>query len=275
MLGTLPAGFRAILLTGAAGQLGQYLRETLRGIAPLIRLTDIKPMPAAREGEEVVQADLADAAAAGRLVEGIDLVIHFGGIPEEDSWDNILASNIQGCHNLWSAAHRTGVRRVIYASSNHAIGMYPRTRRLDTDAPPRPDTLYGLSKAFGEQLARMYWDRHGLEAVALRIGSCFPEPRDERMLATWLSYPDLSRLVLCCIRAPVVDYTVVYGMSANPATWWDNGKVDFLGYRPQDSAEVFAERIAAQGVLRDPDDPAVRYHGGHFVPLDFTPGRSR
>ena len=162
------------------------------------------------------------------------------------------------------------MKRVIFASSNHAIGMYPRTQRLDTDAPPRPDTLYGLSKAFGEQLARYYFDKHGIEAVCLRIGSCFPEPRDERMLATWMSYADLARLCRRCLEAPVVDCTVVYGVSANARLWWDNSKVDFLGYRPEDSAEFYAEKVRAGGGRFTPPDPAALFHGGHFVPIGYT-----
>ena len=262
--------FERILITGAAGNLGRHLRDSLRDVAPLLRLSDIRAMAAARAGEETVVCDLGDFAAVRRLMEGIDLVLHFGGIPEEDRWDRIVAANIEGAHNVWEAARQAGVKRIVFASSNHAIGMYPRTRRLDTDAPPRPDTFYGLSKAFGEQLARMYWDKHGLEAVCLRIGSCFPEPRDERMLATWLSYDDLTRLCRCCIEAPLVEFTVVYGVSDNDRCWWDNSGVEFLGYRPRDSAGRFAASIAARAEPRSREDPAVRFQGGHFVPPGYT-----
>lgn len=264
--------FETILITGAAGNLGGVLRDALRDAARILRLSDVREMSPAREGEQIVTCDLSDFGAVRRLMAGVDLVLHFGGIPEEDRWDNILSANIVGAYNVWESARQAGVKRIVFASSNHATGMYPRTRRLDTDAPPRPDTFYGLSKAFGEQLARMYWDKHGLESVCLRIGSCFPEPRDERMLATWQSYADLTRLCLCCIEAPLVEFSVVYGVSANERSWWDNSKVDFLGYRPQDSAEVFAEKIAAERTAANPDDPAVRFQGGHFVPPGYTRG---
>lgn len=267
---SLNPAFRSILLTGAAGNLGRLLRGALRGSVPLLRLSDIREMDPAQAGEETVVCDLADFEAVRALMEGIDLVLHFGGIPEEDRWDRILSANIAGAHNVWEAARLAGVKRIVFASSNHAIGMYRRTRRIDTDAAPRPDTFYGLSKAFGEQIARMYWDKHGIESVCLRIGSCFPEPRDERMLATWLSYDDLTRLCRCCIEAPMVDFTVAYGVSANSRRWWDNSRVAYLGYRPHDSADCFAAGIAARGELRLPSDPAVRFQGGHFVPPGYT-----
>jgi len=259
-----------LLITGAAGNLGRHLRETLRGFAPVVRLSDIAPMAPARDGEEVIQADLADLAAVERIADGVDAVLHFGGIAQEAPWDAILPSNIVGCYNMWEAARRAGVKRIVHASSNHAIGMYPRTQVIDTGVMHRPDGYYGLAKAFAEDLARMYWDKHGIEAACLRIGSCFPEPTGERMLATWLSYDDMARLCRACLEAPVLEFTVVYGMSANDRLLWDNGKAAFLGYRPQDSAAPFAEKILAAGPAPDPRDPAVRFHGGAFSAQDYT-----
>lgn len=262
-----------ILITGAAGNLGGMLRRELRGLAPHLRLTDIAPMPPAGEGEEVAACDLADFAGMLRLMDGVDAVLHFGAIPREDSFDAILRSNILGTYNVFEAARRQGVRRIVFASSNHAIGMYRRTDRIDADAPMRPDSHYGLAKCFGENLARMYWDKHGIEAACLRIGSCFPEPTGERMLATWLSYGDLARLVRCCVEAPHLGFVVVYGASDNRRRWWDNRKAGFLGWQPQDSADAFAERILAEAQSADPDDPAVLFQGGSFAAADYRSGR--
>ena len=262
--------WKRILITGAAGSLGAHLRTELRGSAPVIRVSDLRQMPPAGDGEEVIYCDLADFEAVKQMMVGVDAVLHFGGIPVEDSWDNILQANIRGAYHVWEAARLAGVQRIVFASSNHAIGMYRRTERIDTDAPPRPDTFYGLSKAFGETLARMYFDKHGIEAACLRIGSCFPKPSDERMLATWLSYADMARLCKRCIEAPIIGCMVVYGVSDNDRSWWDNRKVDFLGYRPKDSAESFAPEILSASPFKNPGDPAVMYHGGHFVPPGYT-----
>lgn len=250
-----------LLITGAAGNLGTVLRTGLADLADTLRLSDVAPLSPPGPNEEIVQADLADLDAVLAMIEGVDVIVHFGGISGEADWERILPSNIVGCYNVWEAARRHGVRRVIHASSNHAIGMYDRTERLGVDASHRPDTYYGLAKAFAEDLGRMYFDKYGIEAACLRIGSCFPEPRDERMLATWLSYPDLVQLVRRCIEAPKLGFAVVYGVSDNDRSWWDNSGAGFLGYRPQDNAERFASRFLP---VADNDDPRHRYHGGHF-----------
>lgn len=254
-----------ILITGAAGRLGSHLRETLKPLARSIRLTDIAPLGPARDGEEVLEADLADEAAVFELMADVDAVVHFAGIVREAPFADILRANIVGGHNVWEGARRAGVKRVVFASSCHAVGMYRRDERIDADAPKRPDSFYGLSKCFTEDLARLYFDRYRVEAACLRIGSCTVEPTNERMLATWLSRPDLTRLVTACLSAPYLGFAVLYGMSANPKSWWDNARADYLGYRPQDSAEIFRDRISAEPDPLDRNAPTVKYQAGPFA----------
>ncbi|HVE52617.1 MAG TPA: NAD(P)-dependent oxidoreductase [Ramlibacter sp.] len=254
-----------LLLTGAAGGLGRVLRPRLRPRCSLLRVSDIAAMDPAAPGEEVVQVALEDRAAVHRLLAGVDAVVHLGGISTEHPFDAILQANIVGTYNVYEAARRHAVKRIVFASSNHVTGFYRQDEVIAADAPARPDGYYGLSKAFGEDLARFYFDRYGIETVCLRIGSSFPEPKDRRMLATWLSYDDLERLVVASLTAPVVGHSIVYGMSDNTTTWWDNTAARHIGFRAQDSSEPFrASREAAQPTL-DRDDPAVLYQGGAFV----------
>jgi len=253
-----------LLLTGAAGGLGKVLRERLKPYADVIRLSDLAPLTATGEGEEAVHCDLADKAAVDRLVCGCDAIVHLGGVSVERPFEEILEANIKGVFHLYEGARRHGVKRVVFASSNHVIGFHKQGELLDADSPARPDSYYGLSKAYGEDLSRFYFDRYGIETACLRIGSSFPEPKDRRMLVTWLSYRDLTELVRCCLFAPRLGHTIVYGMSANRDKWWDNGKAAHLGFQPQDSSEPFRGKVEA---LPPPaaDDPAAMYQGGGFV----------
>jgi uronate dehydrogenase len=253
-----------LLLTGAAGKLGGWLRPQLARRPEGLRSTDLRPLAPALPGEEVVEADLADAAAVDRAVAGCGAIVHFGAVSVEDSFDAILQANIVGTHNLLEAARRHGVRRIVYASSIHVVGFYPTSERIDADAPPRPDSYYGVAKAFGENLARLYVEKAGMEVACLRIGVAQPEPTSPRNLWTWLSLPDLLRLVETCLDAPRLGFAILYGISDNRRRWWDNARstVPFL---PQDDAERFADRLLPD--RRDPEDPGVRYHGGPFVAL--------
>jgi uronate dehydrogenase len=257
--------FRRLLLTGAAGQLGVLLREAVKPWADIVRLSDLAPMAPAGEGEEVVQCDLADRAAVLALVDGVDAVLHFGGVSVETPFAPILQANILGVANLYEAVHRHGVRRVVFASSNHAIGMYRTTERIDADMPLRPDGYYGVSKCFGESLSRYYFDRFGIETVCLRIGSCCPAPKTVRMLSTWCSFADLVELLRCSLFMPRVGHTIAFGVSDNPGAWWDNSAAGHLGYRPRDSSTAFAELFPDSGQYPDPDDLPSQYHGGPFV----------
>jgi len=256
--------FDRLLLTGAAGNLGGTLRTRLRGLARELRVTDRRDPGEAAEGEVVRVAALEDAAAIDGLVDGVDAIIHFGGIMRED-WDAILAANVVGLYNLYEAARRHKVKRVVYASSNHATGFYGTDEVIGPRDPVRPDTLYGLSKTWGENIARLYYDRYGIETACLRIGSAFTEPRDLRMLATWLSYDDLERLVRACLTAPKVGHTIVYGVSRNSRCFWDNTLAGHIGYAPQDSADDYREALEARLPPLDPGEDGAVYQGGPFV----------
>jgi uronate dehydrogenase len=257
--------FNRLLLTGAAGGLGKVLRERLRPYANILRLSDIGEMaPAAGPHEEVVRCDLADKAGVHQLVEGVDAIVHFGGVSVERPFEEILGANICGVFHIYEAARRHGVKRVVFASSNHVIGFYKQDEHLDAHCQRRPDGYYGLSKSYGEDMASFYFDRYGIETVSIRIGSSFPEPANRRMMSTWLSYDDLTQLLERSLYTPNVGHTVVYGMSANRDVWWDNSKAAHLGYQAKDSSEVFRDKVEAQP-LPAADDPARIYQGGAFV----------
>lgn len=255
-----------LLLTGAAGGLGRVLRASLKPHARVLRLSDIAPLGEADEGEEIAPCDLADKAAVHRLVQGCNAIVHLGGLSTEHAFEQILEANIKGTYHVYEAARRHGAKRVVFASSNHVIGFHEQGQLLDAGALHRPDSYYGVSKAFGEDLSRFYFDRYGIESACLRIGSSFAEPRDRRMLVTWLSYRDLTELIRCCLFAPRLGHTIVYGASANRDRWWDNAGAAHLGFKPRDSSEPWRERVEAQPPLA-PDDPAGKYQGGGFVKL--------
>ena len=237
--------FKRLLLTGAAGNLGRVLRPRMKHYCDVLRLSDLAPMDPAGAGEEVVQAPLEDLAAMQSLLQDVDAVLHFGGVSIEKPFDVVLPANIVGAYNVYEAARQRGVKRIVFASSNHVIGFYSQGETITPQALPRPDSYYGLSKAFGENLAQFYFDRYGLETVSLRIGSCWPEPTDRRMLASWLSYDDLERLLVAALSAPVVGHSVIYGVSDNRSTWWDNSAARHIGYRPEDSSEPWRAQLAA------------------------------
>ncbi len=253
-----------LLLTGAAGGLGQVLRERLKPYADILRVSDLAKLSPAGEDEEAVQCDLADKPAVDQLLVGCNAVVHLGGVSVERPFEEVLEANIKGVFNLYEGARRHGVQRIVFASSNHVIGFHKQGDMLGADCARRPDSYYGLSKAYGEDLSRFYFDRYGIETACLRIGSSFPEPKDRRMLITWLSYRDLTELVRCCLFAPRLGHTIVYGMSANRDKWWDNSKAAHLGFHPQDSSETFRAKVEAQPPL-DPADIATLYQGGGFV----------
>ena len=257
--------FERLLLTGAAGGLGRVLRPRLKRYCNALRLSDIAELGAAEEGEELRPVLLEDRAAVLELLEGVSAVVHLGGVSTEASFEPVLQANIVGLYNLYEAARKHGVKRIVFASSNHVTGFYRQDEVISPADPMRPDGLYGISKAFGENLSRYYFDRYGIETACLRIGSSFPEPRDRRMLSTWLSYDDLERLVLACLTAPVVGHSVIYGVSDNRTVWWDNTSAAHLGFRPQDSSEPFRAAAEARQPSIDLADPASIFQGGAFV----------
>ncbi|SFF17204.1 uronate dehydrogenase [Actinacidiphila alni] len=263
---------RTVLLTGAAGGLGTLMRGLLPAYGYDLRLFDVRPVEGAPDGAKVFTADLTDRDALREAVHGVDAIMHLAGISLEAPFEKILRSNIEGTYHLYEAAREEDVRRIVFASSNHAVGFTPRPQGtpvpseslIPVDTPRRPDTYYGLSKCFGEDLAQLYADLHGIDTVSVRIGSCFPEPTTVRMLSVWMSPADGARLFHAALSAGTTGHTVVYGSSANTRLWWDLSGARALGYEPQDDSEPYAAAlIAAQGEL-DPDNPAHANLGGQF-----------
>ena len=258
--------FKRLLLTGAAGNLGRELRPRLKAYCDTLRLSARgDTLGAAGPGEELALADLADKAAVFAALDGVEAVVHMGGVSTEQTWESIRDGNITGMVNLYEAARHHGVKRIVFASSNHVTGFYRQDEVVSPRDPVRPDGFYGLSKCFGENLAQLYWDRFGIETVSVRIGSSFAAPKDRRMLATWMSFDDTERLIVAALTAPVVGDSILYGMSDNATTWWDNTSARHIGYRPQDSSDVFRSEVEARQQTVDLGDPAVRYQGGAFV----------
>ncbi len=256
---------KRLLITGAAGGLGSMCRNRLTHLAKILRLSSRSDLGTPEPHEEIVRCDLADKAAVEDLVEGCDGIVHLGGQAKEASWEVIRSANIDGMFNLYEGARKHGVKRILFASSNHAIGFHRQTERLDASAPARPDGLYGVSKVFGEALASMYHDKFAIETACVRIGSCFPEPTNHRMLATWMSYDDFVRLVERVFTVPVLGCPIIYGASDNDASWWDNSAVSYLGWRPQDNSEAHRARLDAAMSPPRPDAPDAIYQGGRFT----------
>ncbi len=259
---------KKLVLTGAAGRLGSYLREPLSKLCDELVSTDINDVGKLYEGETFIKADLASFDDMMGVIEGADMVVHMGAFVDEGPFEQLLGPNFVGSYNVWEAAHKHGVRRVIYGSSIHAVGMYPKNEFIDTEVPHRPDTFYGLAKCFTEDLGRMYWEKRGLESVHMRILSA-AQVNNPRALGSWLSYDDLIQLVTRCIDTPVTGFAIIYGVSNNDRAPVDNAKAAFLGYRPKDNAEQFAEQVLAEAEPLDPHDVGHMCHGGPFASVDL------
>ncbi len=254
-----------LLMTGAAGGLGVAMRDRLKANCEVLRLSDVRDFGPAKNAEEIFLTDLADAAAVDKMVQGVNAIVHFGGMSVEGPFEPILQANILGVYNLYEAARKYGVKRVLFASSNHVTGFYKQSETITLKHPPRPDSLYGVSKAFGEDLSRMYFDRYGIETACLRIGSSFPEPKDRRMLASWMSYDDLHRLITACLSTPVLGHTAIFGISNNAVAWYDNSAARHVGYVPKDSSDGYRDAIYARTQAPDITDPTAIYQGGAFL----------
>lgn len=255
---------KRLLITGAGGGLGGMLRQRLGHMAEVLRLSDIAPMAPAAPGEEVVICDLADGAAVRDLVAGCDGIVHLGGISVEREFDLIEAANLRGVYNLYEAARAHGHPRILFASSNHVVGYHPQTARLGPDCPLRPDSLYGVSKAYGEAMAHLYHDKFGQETAIVRIGSCTPAPTDWRMLSTWLSENDFVALIEAVFRAPHLGCPVIWGASDNDAGWWEN-TAGHLGWRPKDNSAAHAAHVHRTVPRPEADASVARYQGGVFT----------
>jgi uronate dehydrogenase len=264
----IDAPAKPVLLTGASGNLGRMLAKAMAAEGWTVRLTDITafpdPVPA---GASFTRADLNDGVTILRLAEGCGAILHLGGVSVERPFEEVLGPNIRGLYHIYEAARRERAR-VIFASSNHAVGFHERTETIGADTQFLPDGFYGLSKAYGELMGRLYWFKHGVESVFIRIGSCFPEPVNARMLATWMSYADLARLVVSCIATETVGCRVVWGASNNARmTWWRDDERAALGWSPRDSADAFAGQL---GGKVSNDSIEERYMGGNFCSLDYS-----
>ncbi len=264
------AGVPTILITGAAGIVGTILRPRLARQDRTLRLLDVAEMTAG-PGEEVVRASATDMDAMTAACRGASAVIHLASISGEASWDDILKVNIQGTYVAFEAARRAGVPRVIFASSNHAVGFTPRESFPVPDyAFPAPDTYYGVGKVAGEGLAGLYHYRYGLDTICIRILTCFEKPPSARALSTWLSPDDAGRLFEACLTVPDPGFRVIYGVSANTRGGWVSlAEAEALGYRAQDDAEPFASEVIAEFGEPDPADPVLRYLGGEFTLPDM------
>lgn len=260
---------KKLVLTGAAGRLGSYLREPLSQLCEELVSTDIADdIGTLYPGETYIKGDLASLDDMMTVCAGAEMVVHFGAFVDEGPFEQLLGPNFIGAYNIWEAAHRHGARRVVYASSIHAVGMYPKNEFIGTDVPHRPDTFYGLAKCFAEDLGRMYWEKRGLESVHMRILSC-AKVNNARALGSWLSYDDLIQLVTRCIDTPVTGFSIIYGVSNNDRAPVDNSAASFLGYRPRDNAEDFAAEVLAETEVQDPQDPGHMCHGGPFAKVDL------
>jgi len=260
---------KKIVLTGAAGRLGSHMREPLTKLADELVSTDIvDDIGKLYPGESYQQGDLASLGDMMEVLQGAEMVVHMGAYADEGPFEKLLGPNFIGAYNIWESAYQNGLRRVIYGSSIHAVGMHPKNEFIGTDVPHRPDTFYGLAKCFAEDLGSMYWDKRGLESVHMRILSC-AQVNNARALGSWLSYDDLIQLTQRCIESPVTGFSVVYGVSNNDRVPVDNSNASFLGYRPKDNAEQFAEEILANESPMDPQDPGHMCHGGPFASVEL------
>jgi uronate dehydrogenase len=258
-----------VALSGASGNIGRVLRPRLldRGIR-LRSAGGTRPLTPLSPDEDVMHGDLRDPAVVDRLLDGVEVLIHLAGTSVERPLPEIIENNLRGLFEIYEGTRRNGVKRVVFASSNHAFGMHSVKSKLSIDAPFRPDGLYGLSKVWGEAMARMYWDKHAIEGISLRIGTAIEKPTEFRHLSTWLGHDDLTQLIMRCIEAENIGYMAVWGVSNNTRSYWDPTGAERLGYRPVQNAEDYAAEILKQ---ENPLDPiARRFQGGAFVTLDYT-----
>lgn len=259
---------RTVLITGAAGDVGTHLRRELAG-KYRIRASDLRDLRQKFKYQRFMRADIADFNDALRITRGVDAVVHLGGYSVEGPWEGILSANIIGCYNVFEAARRNGVKRILFPTSNHAAGFYRRDQTIDHRVYPRPDSRYGVSKVFGEALGSLYADKYSMEVFCMRLGNVNPAPIDKRRLSIWISPRDLAQLVTIGIEHPEIRFEIVYGVSGNARSWYDNTNAVRLGYRPQDDAEAYAAQILAR---EKPGDPvSEQYQGGVFVVAEEIP----
>ena len=256
---------KTVLITGATGDVGTHLARELAGKYKL-RLSDKRPIKA----KNFVKADISKMADALKITKGVDAIVHLGGYSVEGPWEGILQANIIGCYNVFEAARRNGVKRIVFPTSNHAVGFYRRDETIDHKVYPRPDSRYGVSKVFGEALGRLYTDKYGMEMVMIRIGNVNPKPIDKRRLSIWISPRDVAQLVSIAIDKPGIKFEIVYGISGNKRAWYDNSNAYRLGYQPQDDAEAWADEVL-RNEKPGADPIAELYQGGIFCAVEEVP----
>jgi uronate dehydrogenase len=262
-----------VLVTGAAGDVAARLRKLMRGLYPSIRWSDIRTPADLAADDEFIAADLADHTQVEKIVAGVDGIVHLGGYSTNGPWPAIHSANILGCYNVFEAAYRAGVKRIVFASSNHAVGFYPRREKIGVDVTVRPDSFYGVSKAFGEALGALYAEKHGLRVTCLRIGNVGDAPIDKRRLSIWLEPRDLLQLIRIGLEHPDIRFEIFYGMSDNEDAWWDNANAARFGYRPQHRARDFVARAMAAQAKLPPDPIGDRYQGGTYCSDDYEADR--
>ena len=258
---------KTLLITGAAGDVGTHLRRELAGRYKL-RLSDVKPIANLGPGEEFMRADITRYDEVLPVTRDVDAIVHLGGFSVEGPWEAILPANIAGTYNVFEAARVNGVKRVLFATSNHAVGFYRRDQTIDHRVYPKPDSRYGVSKVFGEALASLYADKYGVNALCIRIGNVNPKPVDKRRLSIWISPRDLAQLVAIGVEHPDIRFEIVYGVSGNPRAWYDNSNAKRLGYKPQDNSEAWAEEVL-RNEKPATDLLAEQYQGGTFVSAEI------
>jgi len=257
---------KTVLITGAAGDVGTHLRRELAGRYRLV-VSDRSPITDLREGETYARGDVTSFDDMLAVTNGAQAVIHLGAVSTEGDWPMVRDVNIDGTYNVFEAARQNGAKRIIFATSNHAVGFYERTETIDHEVYPRPDSRYGVSKVFGEALGSLYADKYGMEIFNMRIGNVNPRPLDKRRLAIWLSPRDLAQLVTIGIEHPDIRFEIVYGVSGNKRSWYDNSNATRLGYRPQDDGEDYAEDVLAKEKA-GADAKSEMYQGGTFVVIE-------
>ena len=270
----MPSPIKNLLVTGAAGDVGSRLRKLLKGQYPSIRWSDIRKPDDLAAGEEFVQADLCDRGAIERIVQGIDGIVHLGGFTPEGPWESIRGPSIEGAYDMFECAYRAGVKRMVFASSNHAVGFYPRTQKIGVNVTVRPDTRYGLAKAFGEALGAFYADKHGMRVTCIRIGNVNDKPMDKRRLSIWIRPDDFVQLIRIGLDHPDIHFEIFYGVSDNEASFYDNSNAYRFGYRPKGRGGDFRDEVmAAEGPIVDPI--AERFQGGPFCSQEYDADKRR
>jgi len=260
---------KTILITGAAGDVGTHLRRELAG-KYVLRVSDLRPLKKINPEEQFVRADIAKMSDALRITRGVDAIVHLGGYSVEGPWTGILQANIIGCYNVFEAARRNGVKRILFPTSNHAVGFYARSQTIDHRVYPKPDSRYGVSKVFGEALGSLYADKYGMQVFCMRIGNVNARPIDKRRLSILFTPRDLAQLVTIGVEHPDIRFEIVYGISRNARAWYDNANAFRLGYRPQDDGEQWAAEVLA----KEPpggDPVAEKYQGGVFCVAEEVP----